>query len=187
MERCSSYLLHYGIKGQKWGIRRYQNRDGTYTDLGLKRRKMIDTHYKIAQELSDEDYDLFTGNDKAHENREGLKRTREIVDYVLDNHSKDVVMVSKNGAEIFISNQGKYWEAGWAARPGSKRKGTTSSNLKEAINIIRKYSDTPIKAYILDKNTPSSNFALKNGFEKTNKFINIHGNKHREYIYKKET
>lgn len=31
------YLQHYGIKGQKWGIRRYQNEDGTYTEEGRKR------------------------------------------------------------------------------------------------------------------------------------------------------
>ena len=24
-------LRHYGILGQKWGIRRYQNSDGSYT------------------------------------------------------------------------------------------------------------------------------------------------------------
>lgn len=31
-------LYHHGIKGQKWGIRRYQNEDGSYTEAGLKRR-----------------------------------------------------------------------------------------------------------------------------------------------------
>jgi hypothetical protein len=31
------YLVHYGIKGQKWGIRRYQNEDGTLTAAGRKR------------------------------------------------------------------------------------------------------------------------------------------------------
>lgn len=30
-------LMHFGIKGMKWGIRRYQNPDGTLTELGKRR------------------------------------------------------------------------------------------------------------------------------------------------------
>lgn len=30
-------LYHYGIQGQKWGIRRYQNEDGSLTEEGKKR------------------------------------------------------------------------------------------------------------------------------------------------------
>lgn len=32
-------LYHHGIKGQKWGIRRYQNNDGSYTPSGKKRHR----------------------------------------------------------------------------------------------------------------------------------------------------
>lgn len=32
-----SELYHHGIKGQKWGVRRYQYADGTYTPAGKKR------------------------------------------------------------------------------------------------------------------------------------------------------
>lgn len=31
------YLIHHGIKGQRWGVRRYQNEDGSYTEAGKKR------------------------------------------------------------------------------------------------------------------------------------------------------
>ena len=30
-------LYHHGIKGQKWGIRQYQNKDGTLTPEGIIR------------------------------------------------------------------------------------------------------------------------------------------------------
>jgi hypothetical protein len=30
-------LYHYGVKGMKWGVRRYRNYDGSYTKAGLKR------------------------------------------------------------------------------------------------------------------------------------------------------
>lgn len=30
-------LMHHGIKGQKWGVRQYQNADGTLTEAGKKR------------------------------------------------------------------------------------------------------------------------------------------------------
>lgn len=33
------YLQHFGIPGMKWGIRRYQNRDGTLTNAGRRRMR----------------------------------------------------------------------------------------------------------------------------------------------------
>lgn len=33
-------LYHHGIKGQKWGVRRYQNEDGSLTAKGIKRYDM---------------------------------------------------------------------------------------------------------------------------------------------------
>lgn|GEM_PF-2580834 len=56
-----NYLVHWGIKGQKWGIRRYQNEDGTYTELGKRRRNMdsgigeMPSKKRSVKDLSDEE------------------------------------------------------------------------------------------------------------------------------------
>lgn len=44
MENYNNELYHWGIKGMKWGVRRYQNKDGSLTDAGKKRarREMSD-------------------------------------------------------------------------------------------------------------------------------------------------
>ena len=36
-EGYGTYLAHFGIKGQKWGVRRFQNPDRTWTEAGKER------------------------------------------------------------------------------------------------------------------------------------------------------
>lgn len=49
--RDSNELYHYGIKGQKWGIRRYQNEDGSLTPEGQKRYGHLDSQEKINEAI----------------------------------------------------------------------------------------------------------------------------------------
>ena len=48
----NNVLGHSGIKGQKWGIRRYQNEDGSLTEEGKKRYGNPETYRSVAKEAS---------------------------------------------------------------------------------------------------------------------------------------
>ena len=52
--QSSDELYHWGIKGMRWGIRRYQNKDGSLTPAGLKRyNKELDKIKKEKAELDE--------------------------------------------------------------------------------------------------------------------------------------
>ena len=36
-----AYLAHHGVKGQRWGVRRFQNPDGSLTEKGKRRMKTL--------------------------------------------------------------------------------------------------------------------------------------------------
>lgn len=57
-----NYIQHHGTKGMKWGIRRFQNKDGSLTPAGKRRRAKTENYHddykkahdkKSVKEMSD--------------------------------------------------------------------------------------------------------------------------------------
>ena len=48
IDRGGHYLFHHGIQGMKWGVRRFQNSDGSLTAAGKKRYGSFKTNMALA-------------------------------------------------------------------------------------------------------------------------------------------
>ena len=65
----SSELYHHGILGMKWGVRRYQNYDGSYTKRGLARYQKAYDSYTDAKTRQKEN--------NSDENRKNFRKARK--------------------------------------------------------------------------------------------------------------
>ncbi|MBQ8829958.1 MAG: hypothetical protein IJ022_07710 [Burkholderiaceae bacterium] len=88
-------LQHWGIKGMKWGVRRYQNKDGTLTPAGKKRydndtRELSDK--KKEKYVADPDKwvkdDLQAGRKLADETSNLTNKLKSVNDSKMRNHPK---------------------------------------------------------------------------------------------------
>lgn len=78
----NDYLMHHGIKGMKWGIRRYQNKDGSLTPEGEKR------YLTSNGQLSSKGYKKFYKNGIITKRGKALK---ESVDRIAEETKKQYV------------------------------------------------------------------------------------------------
>ena len=71
----SNYLAHHGILGMKWGVRRFQNPDGSLTAAGQKRYAKAEKTAKTAKKINDE---MFSQNIKVGKDKSPISPAEQI-------------------------------------------------------------------------------------------------------------
>lgn len=122
-------LYHHGIKGQRWGIRRYQNPDGSLTAEGKARARAdySDMYYKDAsgkRKLS---------NDKAFKNTQD-KQAKEL------HSNKHVIRYNNDVKSYYNPNTGNYIQI--------RNKRYEERAIKEAKKIFQKYADEYVNSAV---------------------------------------
>ena len=112
-------IKHHGIKGQKWGVRRYQNEDGSLTNAGKKRygtQENFEKQYPIDKKKSD----ISTINSGREAARNAKEVNRNLKELEREKTSKKQKIANKQIEE--------------AARDNARR--MSDQELREAVNRL---------------------------------------------------
>lgn len=134
-------LYHHGTKGMRWGVRRYQNKDGSLTPAGQKRYdrdKRENAGKKKGEKVGQADPDRWV--------REDLSRSRKLID-----ESSGMANKLKNATESSIRKQ---------PRVKMDLSNMTDQQMRNEINralLERQYNDM----FAPKKTSRGKEFALK--------------------------
>ena len=154
-------LAHFGIKGMKWGIRRYQNPDGTLTEEGKRRYSNNPDNDRVYKDLK-----------KAVRNKRAIemgKANRWMAGEPIGPNSKKLFDENEKKRKAYYnSSEFKAWNKKVMAADRKNRK------LHESGKITIEEYDKRWKNLIAERPKKSFNDALDGGF--------ILGKNGRQYI-----
>lgn len=147
-----AYIAHHGIKGQKWGVRRYRNEDGSLTDLGKKRFAKDARSFNKAYANADKKYSKVLK--RSEKLAKYSKRPRWLMDdEITTNKAKRLQRAErrynrslKKAEKLYDEMSKKYSDVAMLSLdPGTVQKG--------AEVLLRRRTKTILGAYVVSENT----------------------------------
>lgn len=147
------FICHHGIKGQKWGIRRFQNPDGTLTPAG-KRRYLSEVRNEIKDTVRSvkdrnkelkEEYKTRRRNTPVEKNKALKAELREKREKAIDNAEKRIEKLVSTSQHLTPKERDYYREKGYwklAELYSTNSKVSNNERRTERKNRRRKITNT---------------------------------------------
>lgn len=140
----SKDLMHHGVKGMHWGIRRYQNKDGSLTALGRSRKEAGNRVRKTAK-TRDKVEDIIKTLSKDEKIKLGMNAddpqylTIQEGEHVLHRYLKEIGDIPVSFFDLL--DDGDTINLAFATRSGKnyRGKGYGSEAAKQALNWLDKH------------------------------------------------
>ena len=155
-----AYLIHHGILGQRWGVRRYQNKDGTLTEAG-KRRVRKDND-KIYSSLSDKERDYRYGSKNAP------KKLDPFIDDTQDEVHRTFITYNERGkpaSSLDLQTYKDFAAVAIMTDPRERGKGYAQRSIDAGMKWMEENGINNVIWDVDAENSASVNLAIKNGFQ----------------------